>query len=38
MTLNKMKLYIASGAAITLMMATLPTIAYTGQELANKLR
>jgi uncharacterized membrane protein YkoI len=36
MTLNKMKLYIACGAAITLMMATLPAMAYTGQELAKQ--
>ena len=34
--LNKMKLYIASGAAITLMMATLPAMAYSGQELAKQ--
>ena len=36
MMLNKMKLYIASGAAITLMMATLPAMAYSGQELAKQ--
>jgi uncharacterized membrane protein YkoI len=36
MTLNKMKLYIVSGAATILMMATLPAMAYTGQELAKQ--
>lgn len=36
MTLNKMKLCITSGAAITLMMATLPAMAYSGQELAKQ--
>ncbi len=36
MTLNKKKLSIASGAAMTLMMATLPAMAYTGQELAKQ--
>ena len=34
--LNKMKLYIASGAAITLMVAAFPALAYTGQELAKQ--
>jgi len=36
MTLNKMKVYIASGAAIILMTATLPAMAYTGQKLASQ--
>lgn len=36
MTLNKLKLYIASGAAIALMTAALPAMAYTGQELAKQ--
>lgn len=31
-----MKLYIASGAAITLMVAAFPALAYTGQELAKQ--
>lgn len=34
--LDKMKIYIAGGAAVTMMMATLPAMAYTGQELANQ--
>jgi hypothetical protein len=33
MTLIKM---IAGGATVTLMMATLPAMAYTGQELAKQ--
>ena len=36
MTLNNVKLIIAGGAAITLMMATLPAMAYSGQELASQ--
>jgi len=36
MTLNKMKLFIAAGAAMTVMMATLPAMAYSGQELAKQ--
>lgn len=36
MTLNKMKVYIASGAAMILMTATLPAMAYTGQNLASQ--
>jgi uncharacterized membrane protein YkoI len=36
MTLNKMKLFIAAGTAMTVMMATLPAMAYTGQELAKQ--
>ena len=36
MTLNKLKLSIASGAAIALMTAALPAMAYTGQELAKQ--
>ncbi len=36
MTLNKMKLHIVSGAAMTLMMATLPAMAYTGEELSHQ--
>jgi uncharacterized membrane protein YkoI len=33
--LNRMKVLIASGAAITIL-ATVPAMAYTGQELANQ--
>ena len=36
MTPNKMRFYIGSGAAMTLMMATLTAMAYTGQELASQ--
>jgi uncharacterized membrane protein YkoI len=31
-----MKLFIAAGTAMTVMMATLPAMAYTGQELAKQ--
>src|SRR6478672_13104 len=33
---NKMKCYIASGAAVILIMVTLPAVAYTGQELSKQ--
>jgi uncharacterized membrane protein YkoI len=35
-TLNRMDLYIAGGAALAVMMATLPAMAYSGQELASQ--
>lgn len=34
--MNRMALYIAGGAALALTMATLPAMAYTGQELASQ--
>ena len=36
MTLNRMDLYIVGGAALAVMMAMLPAMAYTGQELAGQ--
>jgi hypothetical protein len=38
MTSNMMKLGLASGAVVSLMMATVPAMAYTGQELAKQAR
>jgi len=35
MTLKMMKYCLASGAAMTLMIATLPAMAYTGEEMAK---
>jgi len=34
-TMNMMKLCLASGTAVALLVGTLPAMAYTGQELAN---
>jgi hypothetical protein len=36
MSLKMMKYCLASGAAMTIMMATLPAMAYSGQELAGQ--
>jgi uncharacterized membrane protein YkoI len=36
MTLKMMKLCLASGAAMTLVIAALPAMAYTGQELSKQ--
>jgi uncharacterized membrane protein YkoI len=35
-TLHRMKLSIAGGAVLALTMATLPAMAYTGEELASQ--
>ena len=34
--MNKMKLCLASGTAVTLFVGSLPAMAYTGHELANQ--
>jgi uncharacterized membrane protein YkoI len=35
-TMNMMKLRLASGTAVALLVGMLPAMAYTGQELANQ--